>query len=108
MQKSELASHIDVEAVRAILAPHAPLYSIHAPTYQTVLLQQLRAVWNPAHRRVLDVGGGAGLLAEAIQRLFPVDKVVSIDVEERFLPNLNIATAVFNGETLPFPEGSFD
>jgi len=108
MQAPIVVPDINVETVRAILAPHAPLYSVRAPVYQTVLLQQLRAIWKPTHRRVLDVGGGTGLMAEAIQKLFPVDKVVSVDVEDRFLPNLNVATAVFNGEALPFPDSSYD
>lgn len=108
MSQTEPAADIDLEAVRAILAPHAPLYNFHAPVYQTVLLQQLGSVWHTAHRKVLDVGGGTGLLAEAIRKLFPVDKVVSVDVEDRFLTGLNIDTAVFNGEALPFPDASFD
>ena len=102
------ASDITVEAVRAILAPRAPLYKIRTPNYQTVLLQQLRTIWDAAHRRVLDVGGGTGLLAESIYQLFPVDSVTSVDVENRFLPNLNVTTAVFDGQTLPFPDNSFD
>jgi SAM-dependent methyltransferase len=108
MRGSKLASDINIETVRAILAPHARLYRIRTPIYQTVLLQSLRAVWDPAHRKVLDVGGGTGLLAEAIQKLFPVDKIVSLDVENRFLPNLSITTAVSTTKKLPFSDGSFD
>lgn len=108
MQGAMATSGIDIETVRAVLAPHASLYAIRAPVYQTVLLQQLRAIWNPAHRKVLDVGGGTGLMAEAMRKLFPVDEVASVDVENRFLPNLSVATAVFDGKTLPFPDGRFD
>ena len=108
MEELELISGITVETVRAVLAPRAPLYGVRAPVYQTVLLQQLRAIWNPAHRKILDVGGGTGLMAEAIQKLFPVDQVVSVDVEDRYLPNLSVKTGIFDGSTLPFPNASFD
>jgi SAM-dependent methyltransferase len=108
MRETELMPDINLETVRAVLAPHAQLYRIHAPNYQTVLLQKLHAIWNPVHKAVLDVGGGTGLLAEAISKFFPVDNVVSIDVENRFLPDLSVPTKIFNGTALPFPEKSFD
>jgi SAM-dependent methyltransferase len=96
------------EAVQALLARHIPLYRRHKPTYQTVLLQSLAALWDPAHERVLDGGGGTGIIAQAVKDLFGVAHVTSVDVEDRFLDTLDIEAIVYDGITLPFPDASFD
>jgi SAM-dependent methyltransferase len=90
------------------MSPHAPLYSWRKPIYQYVALDNLRRSFNPAHRSALDVGGGTGLLAHTIKSLFGLERVASVDVEDRFFPALDIETAVYDGATLPFPDASFD
>ena len=99
---------ISTETVEALLARHVPMYRYRRPVYQTVMLGGLRAIWSLDDRRVLDVGGGTGVIAQAVKELFPVMEVTSIDVVDRFLPTLDISTATYDGVTLPFPDGSFD
>jgi len=57
---------------------------------------------------VLDVGGGTGVIAQAISDLFPVDHVVSVDVEDRFAPTLTVEHRTYDGRRLPFEDGAFD
>lgn len=102
------AETFSLETVRQSLAPHLKLYRWRAPRYQQTMLNQLRKLWRPQDRRVLDVGGGTGVIAQAIATLFPVDRVVSIDVESRFAPTLDIETVVQRGSDLPFADGEFD
>ncbi len=99
---------LSLSGVQALFGRHIPLYRRHAPTYQLVLLQSLRELWNPAHARVLDVGGGTGIIAQALKDLFGVAHVTSVDIEDRFLKTLDIETRVYDGVTLPFADGSFD
>jgi len=94
--------------VAATLAPHVRLYRWRAPIYQTALLRSLSKLWDTRQKKVLDVGGGNGLLAHALGRLLPVDSVTSIDIGDRFLPGLGIETQTFDGCTLPFADASFD
>jgi len=96
------------ERVAEVLAARVALYRHRRPIYQTVLLQSLRGLWNPADQRLLDVGGGTGLIAQAIHDLFPIERIASVDVEDRFLPLLDIEIATFDGARLPFGDASFD
>jgi SAM-dependent methyltransferase len=96
-----------LEAVASLLSRHVPLYRWRRPVYQAALLRSLRRLWEPQHKSVLDVGGGTGLMAQAIAALLPVDRVVSVDIGDRFLKGLDIQTRVFDGTTLPFADGSF-
>jgi ubiquinone/menaquinone biosynthesis C-methylase UbiE len=57
---------------------------------------------------VLDVGGGSGIIAQAIKDLFAVDRVVSVDVHDRYLDGLDIDTRTYDGQTLPFADRCFD
>lgn len=99
---------ISTDDIAALLARHVPMYRYRKPVYQTFMLNSLRELWSPEDRRVLDLGGGTGVVAQAIKVLFPVDQVTSVDVVDRFLPTLDIATATYDGVTLPFPDESFD
>jgi SAM-dependent methyltransferase len=99
---------ITVEAVTKVLADHAPLYRHRLPLYQTAMLADLRALWRGPHKRVLDVGAGTGVIAEAIQKLLPVGEVVAIDVVDRFFPTLSVETHVYDGRDLPFLDNSFE
>ncbi len=94
--------------VAEVLGRHVPLYRRRRPVYQTVLLQSLRNLWNSDDQSMLAVGGGTGVIAQAIHDLFPVQRIVSVDVEDRFLPNLAVETATYDGATLPFADASFD
>ncbi len=90
------------------MSAHVRLYSWHKPVYQYVALTNLRQQWDTGHRTMLDVGGGTGIIAQTIKTLFGLDRVISIDVEDRFLPSLDIDTNTYDGEKLPFPDSSFD
>ncbi len=103
-----MSSDITVEAVSELLGKHVSLYSIKPPTYQTEMLSSLAAVWLEHHRDLLDMGGGTGLMAEAISRFLPVGSVTSVDVVDRFAPGLSIRTMTYDGERLPFRDGQFD
>jgi SAM-dependent methyltransferase len=101
-------AQISLQAVQVLLARHVPLYRTRTPIYQTELLRSLAALWDPGHVRVLDIGGGTGLIAQAMKDLFGIPHVTSVDVENRFLTSLTIETAVYDGVTLPYPDASFD
>ncbi len=94
--------------VAEILRPHAALYRYRPPVYQTQLLASLAEVWDPRHRSVLDIGGGTGILAEAMRLIFRLERVASVDVEDRFREGLGIETGTYDGTRLPFPDGTFD
>jgi len=99
---------LSVESVRRSLAAHLPLYRWRAPVYQYVMLRNLRELWSPAHRSALDVGGGTGVMAQTVKTLFGLERVVSVDVADRFLGSLDVETRVFDGTRLPFAAGAFD
>lgn len=90
------------------MSAHVPLYSWRKPTYQYVALSALQQLWDPRHASALDVGGGTGVMAHTIKTLFGLERVASVDIQDRFLPSLGIEAAVYDGETLPFADGSFD
>lgn len=99
---------VSLKTVAQILSRHLPVYRIRKPVYQATMLSALLRLWGSEPRRVLDVGGGTGVIAQVINDLFPVTSVSSVDVEDRFLDTLTIATATFDGRTLPFGDESFD
>ena len=99
---------LDSAAIASVLSRHLPVYRVRKPVYQTVMLQALAALWRPAYRRVLDIGGGTGVIAQAVSEVFDVDRVVSIDVEDRFLATLSIEHRTYDGRSLPFADASFD
>lgn len=99
---------ITVDAVQRCLSAHVPMYSWRKPVYQHVALTNLQRLWDRSHRSALDVGGGTGVMAETIKTLFALERVASVDVQDRFLASLSVETSIFDGNTLPFPDGSFD
>ena len=99
---------ITLERVSEVLAAHAPLYLRRAPVYQAVMLADLAEIWQGPHDRVLDVGGGTGVIAEAIQRLLPAREVFAVDVVDRYFPTLSVETRVYDGRTLPFADRSVE
>ncbi|ANK13236.1 class I SAM-dependent methyltransferase [Erythrobacter neustonensis] len=98
---------ITIGAVADILEQHTPLYRNRPPVYQTVMLADLAQVWKVHHANLLDVGGGTGVMAQAMQALLPVDKVTAIDVVDRYFPTLSVETRVYDGAVLPFADASF-
>ena len=74
--------------------------------YQRTLLHQLAQTWE-GHRRVLDIGGGDGTIAQAMHDHFGCE-VVSIDVVDRFATGLTIETAIYDGIHLRFEDDAFD
>ena len=62
----------------------------------------------PPSRRLLDVGAGDGRLLQVAADL-GVSHCVGIDRQRRWRPaNPNIPSAIADGQSLPFPTGSFD
>jgi ubiquinone/menaquinone biosynthesis C-methylase UbiE len=99
---------ISIDQVTNSLAGRVSLYRWRKPVYQAALLSSLGEIWDGAHRNVIDIGGGTGIMAQAVKDLFPVEKVASIDLNDRFLDRLNIETSTYDGTTLPFADNSFD
>jgi len=60
----------------------------------------------PPKARVLDVGCGDGLLAAHVLEARPDLEIVGIDVLAR--PRAFIPVQLFDGQTVPFPDASFD
>jgi len=89
------------------MSAQVSLYSWHTPSYQYVALTNLQQLWIRviAARSML---AGDGVMAQTIKTLFRLNRVASVDVQDRFLPSLNIETAIYDGTTLPFADDSFD
>lgn len=103
-----LVNSITIDDVQRCMAPHLAIYSWHKPVYQYVALSNLQRLWDSGHGRVLDIGGGTGVLAHTIKMLFSLPYMVSVDVHDRFSDSLSIETAVYDGVVLPFADNSFD
>jgi SAM-dependent methyltransferase len=99
---------ISLDEVTRCLANRIPLYGWRRPIYHTALLNSLAQIWQASHKRVLDVGGGTGIIAQAVKDLFPIDRMVSIDIHNRYIAGLDIETDTYNGMTLPFGGKKFD
>lgn len=99
---------VDPVRLQNVLSRHLSLYSSKVPYYQATMLDTLRELWNLECRRLLDIGGGTGVIAQAMAELFPVEEVHAIDVVDRFCKTLSIATTSYDGSHLPFDAGRFD
>ena len=99
---------IDPRLLQGILSRHLAMYRNKVPTYQAVMLDSLRELWSGHHRNLLDVGGGTGVIAQAMAELFPVDEVQAVDLVDRFCSSLSVPTRQYDGKTLPFADRSFD
>ncbi|WP_408589307.1 class I SAM-dependent methyltransferase [Novosphingobium sp.] len=98
---------VDPLDLQKVLSRHLPLYRNKVPVYQAHMLDSLREVWSDRHESLLDIGGGTGVIAEAIATLFPVEHVRTIDLVDRFCTTLSVETAQYDGRTMPFATGSF-
>lgn len=101
-------AEIEPLELQKILAAHLPMYRRKVPHYQAVMLNSLRNVWQGKPQRLLDIGGGTGVIAEAMARLLPVGTVEAIDVVDRFCPGLAVQTARYDGRTIPVADGAYD
>src|SRR5262245_38470739 len=90
------------------LASHQSLYRFRKPRYQIQLLKDLATLLPAGDCRVLDVGGGSGLVAEMVATTFPGKRVVAVDVVNRVLPSVGVPFQTFDGQNLPFENSSFD
>ncbi|QDC38057.1 class I SAM-dependent methyltransferase [Sphingobium fuliginis] len=99
---------LDPLDLQTILSRHLPIYRTKVPFYQAHMLDSIRELWVGPHQHVLDVGGGTGVIAEAIAELFPVARVQTIDMVDRFCKTLSIEKTQYDGRTFPFPDKSFD
>lgn len=97
----------DPDIVR-LLAAHQPAYRWRRPKYALQLLKDLSLLLPEGDCRVLDVGGGSGLIGQAIAHFFPGKRVTAIDVVDRFLPGVTIEHGTFDGQRIPHADGAFD
>jgi ubiquinone/menaquinone biosynthesis C-methylase UbiE len=108
MSSQNEAIDVSLPTVQRLISRHLPMYERRPPAYHAKLLEGFTRLWDPTHERVLDVGGGTGIIAQAMKELFRIEHVTSIDVEQRFLRTLDIETSVYDGVNLPFADASFD
>lgn len=99
---------ITLDGITRSLSRHTPIYKNRPPVYQTVMLQGLDELWSGPCDAVLDVGGGTGVMAQAIQEFLPARRVVAVDVVDRYFKTLSVETRVYDGERLPFEDDAFD
>ena len=98
----------DEDAIATWLAARQRLYRYRKPRYQVRLLRDLGALLPPGACRLLDIGAGSGLMAEAISGLYPGKSLTGVDVAQRVLPGLRVPFVKFDGRRLPFADGAFD
>ena len=98
---------IDPRVLQDILSAHLAIYRKKVPYYQAVMLDSLRELWVGRPDKLLDVGGGTGVIAQAISELFPVREVQAVDLVDRFCPSLSVSTTRYDGKTLPFGDATF-
>lgn len=94
--------------LQEILSGYLPLYRKRVPYYQAFMLNAMSSLWLGRPETLLDIGGGTGVIAEAMARLVPVGQVEAIDVVDRFCPGLSVRTARYDGSSMPFADGAFD
>jgi hypothetical protein len=101
-------SRIDPRRLQAVLAKHLAMYRTKVPHYQATMLSCLLDLWPDRHHRLLDIGGGTGVMAQAVSEFFPVDSVETVDRVNRFCTSLSIPVQTYDGRALPYSDGSFD
>jgi Methyltransferase domain len=99
---------IEARKLQAVLAKHLAVYRTKLPSYQVTMLNSLLGLWADRHRRLLDIGGGTGVIAQAVSEFFPVDCVESVDMVDRFCTSLTIRVQSYDGRRLPYPDAHFD
>ena len=99
---------IDQDRLKGLLGCHLAMYRTKTPHYQAAMLDTLLDIWKCYHSRLLDIGGGTGVIAEAIAKFFPVGSVVTVDVADRFCSTLSVETRRYDGHSLPFCDSEFD
>ncbi|MCA3584612.1 MAG: class I SAM-dependent methyltransferase [Methylocystis sp.] len=105
---AEPALNVDRADLADYFAERNPVYRYRRPVYLVEMISSLAAVWTSRRARVLDVGGGTGLIAQSVFDHFGVASVQSVDIVDRYAPDLTIARTRYDGEHLPFADGSFD
>ncbi len=99
---------INRQQLQAILSKHLPIYAAKPPYYQAIMLESLLELWKERHERLLDIGGGTGVIAQAMSELFPVGHVEAIDLVDRFCTTLTVDTRRYDGQTIPSDANAYD
>jgi Methyltransferase domain len=99
---------IEARKLQPLLAKHLAIYRTKVPKYQATMLNTLHGLWKGRHSRLLDIGGGTGVIAQAVSELFPVDNVEAVDLVDRFCTSLSIPVTSYDGRRLPYPDAHFD
>ncbi len=95
------------DEVRATLVRHEPRYARREPKAATETLLGVIRLLPTNTRSILDVGGGTGLMGQALADLMRV-RVTAIDVFDRFLPGLTIATRRYDATKIEETDDAFD
>lgn len=101
-------TRLDVTELQGLLASHLSHYRSRKPFYQADMLGSLFDLGLGKSRRLLDVGGGTGVIAKAMAHFIPEASVVSIDLIDRFCEGLGVETRQYDGQNIPFADGHFD
>lgn len=99
---------INPQQLQPLMARHLPQYRNKKPHYQAQMLSSLFELGLDKATRLLDVGGGTGIIAEAMAAYLPGARVVAIDPVDRFCRDLSVETQPYDGRTIPFGDGEFD
>ena len=99
---------VDPWKLQTIFAEHLSIYRRKVPYYQATMLSSLRELWRHRYHRLLDIGGGTGVVAEAMAQIFPVNEVLTIDLVDRFCRTLSVRTVHYDGKRIPFADNYFD
>lgn len=103
-----MSPKIEPDQLQQLMARHLPQYRKRKPHYQAQMLSSLFELGLGKATRLLDVGGGTGIIAEAMASYIPGARVVAIDLVDRFCCDLSVETIRYDGETVPFGDGAFD
>jgi len=103
-----MSPQIEPDRLQQLRARHLPQYRKRKPHYQAEMLSSLFELGLGKATHLLDVGGGTGIIAEAMASCIPGARVVAIDLVDRFCSDLSVETIRYDGRTIPFGDGEFD
>jgi len=102
------------KTIKQNFSASALTYELDPGLHQTIINQVLNLLTGDYHN-ILDVGCGTGVLLEELTRRYPKAECVGLDLSEGMVKQAQnkikqkqVKFIVGDGETLPFPDQSFD